>query len=259
MSLTSRQVQGDSIGAGETLRVAVITRVGERNVANQDRVVVNNTVIASEQRTVAMFNPQLPCLVAVFDGLGGHRGGDIAAALAADVVASGSRSIATEDDLIELVEEANRHLYRIMYDYFSLDGMGTTVAGVYVTPDAMTVFHVGDSRVYTYADGNLTAETADDANPRTGLITQVLGGSNRFTPIRVHTSALPSAGGRILAATDGLFSLADPDSLSEAMKGPLDSVPDQLHEVAVNSRNPDDFTVAVIETTPKGGSPTGGG
>ena len=252
MSSATTQTYGDSAGTGRTLRVAVITRVGEHNAANQDRVVVNNTVVASEQRTVAMFNPQLPCLVAVFDGLGGHRGGDIAAALAADVVASGSGGITSEHDLVELVEEANRHLYRIMYDYLGLDGMGTTVAGVYVTPDTVTVFHVGDSRVYTYTDGNLTSATTDDANPRTGLITQVLGGSSRFTPIRVHTSAQPAAGGRMLAATDGLFALADPHSLSEAMNGPLNAVPDQLHTVAVNSQNPDDFTVAVIETIPKG-------
>ena len=63
MSSTTTQTYGDSAGTGRTLRVAVITRVGEHNAANQDRVVVNNTVVASEQRTVAMFNPQLPCLV----------------------------------------------------------------------------------------------------------------------------------------------------------------------------------------------------
>ena len=52
--------------------------------------------------------------VAVLDGLGGHPAGDIAAALAAEVIASGSSEVKTDADLVELVEEANRHLYRTM-------------------------------------------------------------------------------------------------------------------------------------------------
>lgn len=230
------------------LRATVLTRRGDRRGANQDRVVVDNTVVASEHRSVAMFDLEPPCLVAVLDGLGGHPAGDIASAVAADVIASGSSGVGTEADVAGLVERANRHLYRTMFTYPSLEGMGTTVAGVFFASDSTTVFHVGDSRVYSYTDGHMTRATTDDADPHSGLITQVLGGSRWFTPVVVHLSTEPMKTGRMLMATDGLFGLADHDALSEAMDGSLDNVPDRLQKVAIESGNSDDFSVAVVET-----------
>ena len=47
-----------------------------------------------------MFNVEPPTLVAVLDGLGGHPAGDIAAALAAEVIAQGSSEVKTEQDVI---------------------------------------------------------------------------------------------------------------------------------------------------------------
>ena len=229
------------------LRAAVLTRMGERRGANQDRVVVDNTVVASEQRSVAMFDLEPPCLLAVLDGLGGHAAGDIASALAADVIASGTSGVRSHADVSELVESANMHLYRTMFTYPSLKGMGTTVAGVFFASDSATVFHVGDSRVYSYTEGKLIPATADDADPRSGFLTQVLGGARRFTPVAVHLSTESMESGRMLLATDGLFGLADHDALSDAMDGPLDNVPDRLRKVAIESGNTDDFSVAVVE------------
>ena len=123
--------------------------------------------------------------------------------------------------------------------------MGTTIAGVLVTPDTLTVFHVGDSRVYLHTGGRLIQVTADDWSR--GYVTQTLGGWSTFQPIRVHTATERRGTGRILAATDGLFGHAEREALSEAMGGPLESVPDQLLRVAVASGNADDFSVAVME------------
>lgn len=70
------------------LRVAVLTRRGSGRTINQDRVVVGDMVVDSDQPTTAMFNVEPPSLVAVLDGLGGHPAGDIAAALAGEVIAT---------------------------------------------------------------------------------------------------------------------------------------------------------------------------
>ena len=77
------------------LRVAVLTRRGSGRDINQDRVVVNDTVVDSDRRTTTMFAPGCPSVVAVLDGLGGHPAGDIAAALAAEVIAQGSSEVET--------------------------------------------------------------------------------------------------------------------------------------------------------------------
>ncbi len=227
------------------LKVAVLTRRGSGRAINQDRVVVNDTVVDSDHPTTVMFAVEPPSLVAVLDGLGGHPAGDIAAALAAEVIASGSSQTKTEQDLIALVEKANRFLYETMLVHKGLRNMGTTIAGVLVTTDAAIMFHVGDSRVYLHTGEQLTQVTVDDWDG--GYITQTLGGHPWFHPIQVHTTAVPLRNGRILAATDGVFGRTNRATLLKAMNGPLENVPDQLSQVAIRSRNTDDFSVAVVE------------
>ena len=227
------------------LRVAVLTRRGWGRTIHQDRVVVNDTVVDSDEPTTVMFSVELPIVVAVLDGLGGHPVGDIAAALAAEVIASGSPQVKTEQEVIALVEKANRFLYDTMLARKGLRNMGTTIAGALVTSDTVILFHVGDSRVYLHTGEQLTQVTVDDWDG--GYITQTLGGHPWFHPIQVHTTAIPLRNGRILAATDGLFGHTNRATLSKAMNGPLENVPDQLSQVAIRSRNTDDFSVAVIE------------
>ena len=229
------------------LRVAVLTRRGSGREMNQDRVVVSDTVVDSDRRTTTMFALGCPSVVAVLDGLGGHPAGDIAAALAAEVVAEGSSEVETEQDVISLVVGANQFLYDAMLVHKGLREMGTTIAGVLVNTDTVVVFHVGDSRVYFHRDERLAQVTVDDWEA--GYITQTLGGYPWFHPIQVHTTTIPFRGGRILAATDGLFGRTNPAILSRAMKGPLEDLPGQLSDVAIRSGNTDDFSIAVVEPT----------
>ena len=234
------------------LRVVVLTRRGSGRDINQDRVVVGDAVVDSNQPTTAMFNVEPPTLVAVLDGLGGHPAGDIAAALAGEVMASGSAEVKTEQDVISLVEKANRIVYDAMLLRRGLRDMGTTIAGVLVSADKVVVFWVGDSRVYLHSGADLRQVTVDDWEE--GFITQTLGGFPWFHPIDVHASTIPFRGGRILAATDGLFGRTNPARLSEAMRGPLENVPDQLLGVAIGSGNTDDCSLAVVELTASGQS-----
>ena len=197
--------------------MAVLTRQGSGREINQDRVVVNDTVADSDHPTTAVLTVDPPSLIAVLDGLGGHPAGDIAAALAAEVIASGSSQVKTEQEVVSLVENANRFLYEAMRVHPGLREMGTTIAGVLVTTDTVTVFHVGDSRVYLHTGESLTQVTVDDWDE--GYITQTLGGYSWFHPIQVHTTAVPLTSERILAATDGLFGRANRTMLSKAMEG----------------------------------------
>ena len=228
------------------LKVAVLTRRGSGREINQDRVVVNDRVVDSDQPTTALFTVEHPSLVAVLDGLGGHPAGDVASSLAAEVIA-GSSGVKTENDVVSLVEKANQFLYDTMLVHKGLRDMGTTIAGALITADGAVVFHVGDSRVYLHSGGYLTQVTVDDWEA--GYITQTLGGYPWFHPIQVHTTSVPLVDGRILAATDGLFGHTNPAILSRAMRGTLENIPDQLSEVAMRSGNTDDFSVAVVEPT----------
>ena len=135
------------------MRVAVLTRRGSGREVNQDRVVVGDAVVDSDQPNAVVFTAKFPTLVAVLDGLGGHPAGDIASSLAAEVVASESPGVETEQDVIGLVEQANRFLYDAMLVHKGLRDMGTTIAGALFAADKVVVFHVGDSRVYLHTGG----------------------------------------------------------------------------------------------------------
>ena len=226
--------------------MAVLTRRGTGRDNNQDRVVVNSTVVDSDRPIKVMFDVEPPSLIAVLDGLGGHPAGDIAAALAAEVIAQGSGRVTTEHDVTSLVEKANQLVYDAMLLNTGLREMGTTIAGVLVTTHELVVFWVGDSRVYLEVGGTLKQVTVDDWEG--GYITQTLGGYPWFHPIGVHTITLPLESGRILAATDGLFGRTSRARLSRAMRGPLRDVPDQLGEVARRSGNSDDCSFAIVQT-----------
>ena len=232
----------------DRLRVAVLTRRGSGRDVNQDRVLVNDTIMGSNEPSTVMFEVEPLSLIAVFDGLGGHPAGDIAAALAAEVIAAGRSQVETEQDLISLVDQANRYLYDAMLVHKGLREMGTTIAGALVTSEAVTVFHVGDSRVYFHNGEDLTQVTVDDWDD--GYITQTLGGYPWFHPIQVHTTTQPFPPGRIIAATDGVFGRATRMGFSRTLIGPLETIPDRLLKTAQHSGNTDDFTVAVIQLHP---------
>jgi len=229
------------------LRVAVLTRRGSGRDTNQDRVIVNHTILAADHPTTSMFTVQPPTLVAVFDGLGGHPAGHIASTLAAEHLASSAGRIRSEPDIISAVDRANRWLYQNMFAYPNLESMGATIAGTFITGDTMVVFHVGDSRVYIHDRERMQRVTVDDWDD--GYITQTLGGWDTFHPISVHTSTEPMPpNGRVLVATDGLFGMADHHELAEVIGDcRLEHMPEQLLRFAVESGNTDDCTIAVIE------------
>ena len=227
-------------------RVAALTWQGPRKGDNQDRVVINNAILGSRHPGVFLADLPPESLVAVLDGMGGHADGGVAASLAADTVASGSANLREEQNVVDLVAKANSRLYATMRRSPSLRGMGTTIAGIAITPKAFIVFNVGDSRVYFHAGEYLLRASKDDTAP-TGWLTQSLGGGGAFEPVTVHITSEPIGNGRILIASDGLFALANPHDLERAMNGPLETIPDKLSDVAIDSGNDDDIAFAVVD------------
>jgi protein phosphatase len=115
-------------------------------------------------------------LVAVFDGVGGYEGGEVASRVAAHAVLSTWRSrAATAQDLAglralmrESIMEADRQVRAAVERQPHLAEMATTaiVAKLWETPDHRRMLvhgHVGDSRLYILrARGTLERATIDD-------------------------------------------------------------------------------------------------
>lgn len=162
-------------------------------------------------------------LAAVADGMGGHNAGEVASALTVDVLSTtaGHRSLA---DLVLAVHRANRSITEQAADDESLRGMGTTVCVVGVVDEDgehLAVLNVGDSRVYLFADGELSRLTEDhslvetlvregritpdeaDVHPQRNVLTRALG----VEALVVVDAWLltPCEGDRLLLCSDGLY------------------------------------------------------
>lgn len=103
-------------------------------------------------------------LFLVADGVGGHRGGQVASQTAVDVFTEAFENRAAEELLTVVkttIKAANRSIHKASHELAELDGMASTVAIVAIEGMRAIIAHVGDSRVYRYDGRKLYCETED--------------------------------------------------------------------------------------------------
>ncbi len=121
-------------------------------------------------------NDELGLLV-LADGMGGHKGGEVASAMAVDsitqdlnqalpLITTGkideSTGYSLESMLIEkAIKDANAKIYNASKENSNYEGMGTTVVVLLLYDNRITIAHVGDSRLYRMRDRILEQMTRD--------------------------------------------------------------------------------------------------
>lgn len=116
-------------------------------------------------------------LAVLADGMGGHRGGEVASAIAVSTIIErlkkNLKKISpgeTDEDtgysleslaIHDAITEANAKVYSASNENTQYKGMGTTVVVVLFYDNRFTVAHVGDSRLYRLRDGELEQLTRD--------------------------------------------------------------------------------------------------
>ncbi len=111
-------------------------------------------------------NGRYPIFV-LCDGMGGHRAGEIASAEAsADIVRTLEELMAEDDGSVfvkvsSAVSHANNHVFAMSMEKDQYSGMGTTCDVCVITPGGAHIGHVGDSRVYIFAEKGLYQVTKD--------------------------------------------------------------------------------------------------
>lgn len=116
-------------------------------------------------------------LVVLADGMGGHKGGEVASALAVDTILSelsralpdietGETDSATGYSLESMaieraIKQANSVIFNASKNNSQYEGMGTTVVVLLFYDNRITVAHVGDSRLYRMRDGHMEQLTRD--------------------------------------------------------------------------------------------------
>ncbi|MBQ9306578.1 MAG: Stp1/IreP family PP2C-type Ser/Thr phosphatase [Clostridia bacterium] len=116
-------------------------------------------------------------LFGVADGMGGHKGGEIASAMCRDDLTAFLEDKAVEGEmLVNAVKVVNRRIHIRSGETPELSGMGTTLTCMWLSRDTAYIAHVGDSRCYLLRDGVLTQLTSDHSMVmemvRAGMITK---------------------------------------------------------------------------------------
>lgn len=135
------------------LKTSLITRPGGRS-KNEDYGVY------SEHRGCACF------LVA--DGLGGHRGGEVASKAACESVLEAflKETGATADHLHKYLLNAGRSMEALRNKTGLTDSLKTTLVVLLVDKKHATWAHIGDSRLYFFQTGRLVFQTKDHSLPQ---------------------------------------------------------------------------------------------
>ena len=202
-------------------------------------------------------------LFAVADGMGGHRGGEVASQLAVETLEKLFKEGA--GDLPDQVQEANRVVFERSVLDRKVAGMGTTLTAALVEGDRVRLAHVGDSRAYLLRDGTLRLLTEDhtlvhrmvsegeiskeeaETHPQRSVLTRALGVD---TVVDVDDDSLQvRPGDRLLLCTDGLTSMVSEDEIEDVLR----TVPDpqeaaqRLVRVANEAGGVDNTTVVILD------------
>ncbi len=144
-------------------------------------------------------NDYLPFRAAICDGLGGHVDGEVASKIAAD-----SMSI-NEDNILTIIEKANKKIVDYQKNHSSSGGMGTTMTALIINENGlMQVGHVGDSRCYVLSDRNIVKITDDQNVPGyKNVLKQALGTKDKLDIQKIDFQL--NDGDVVLLCTDGLY------------------------------------------------------
>lgn len=204
-------------------------------------------------------------LAAVADGMGGHPGGELAAAVAVSLVQAAytGRSL---DELEAAVRAANRAIWDRAGATAGLEGMGTTICAVGLTDDGqIAVVHVGDSRAYLLRAGSLCRLTLDHSvtaelvsrgelseeqavdHPLHGCLTRALGVGPDVDLDSSRRAGVP--GDRLLLCSDGLFNELSSEEIAALMNGAADpqAAADALVERALSRGARDNVSAVIAE------------
>ena len=207
-----------------------------------------------------------PPVFAVADGMGGAKAGEVASGLAASALKETGTDGSGEERVTQLIQEANRRVFRRANEDREASGMGTTMT-VALVEDGRVVFgHVGDSRAYLIRDGSIEQLTDDhslvaelvrsgrltpeeaEAHPQRSVITRAVGTE---PDVDVDTFTIePEDGDLFLICSDGLTDMVDDGTIIDAIERHRDDL-DEAAKALVGAANrvggEDNITVLLVE------------
>jgi serine/threonine protein phosphatase PrpC len=213
----------------------------------------------------------------VADGMGGHGNGEVASSLTVEAVSEFLRN--SEADvasplgsapsisrtLRSAIEAGHDRVVEAVAEDQGLAGMGTTVVGLALGRESVSVAHVGDSRAYLLRDGTLHLVTEDHtwvneqvragylsqdqarSHPLKSVVTRAIGGEH-CVDVDVQEIEVKS-GDLFLLCSDGLTTmLSDAEIRTHLLEsGDLDDCCAALVQHANDRGGVDNITVVLLD------------
>ncbi len=209
-------------------------------------------------------------LVAVADGMGGHKAGEVASALAVQALQRVLDEIdpAVDADalLTRALEVGNRSIWDAAAEDIEKEGMGTTIVAAMLSADGQgIVANVGDSRAYVFADGEAKLLTVDHTwvnqqvragqmteleaklSPFRNLLTRSLGSSPQVE-IDLFKGLQLGAGDALILVSDGVTGYLEEGDFSSILSAASNAqeAAERLVEEAVQRGGADNATAVVV-------------
>jgi len=239
-------------------RFVALTDVGRQRANNEDAVLVDPD----------------HGLAVLADGMGGYNAGEVASALAVDLIAAGmvrwldqaegggARDVRRAMEIC--VDDANQAIFEAAHANAAYLGMGTTLVMAVVRGDGAVIGHVGDSRAYRWRAGQLVQLTRDHsllqeqidiglitpaeaaASGNRNLVTRALGVEDTVLLELREVSLAP--GDVLLLCSDGLNDMVTDGDIAAvlAVPAPLHAKAQRLLDEANARGGRDNVSVVLI-------------
>jgi len=233
------------------MRVFGLTDIGLHRKRNEDR----------------FFIDKVKNVFAVCDGMGGHKGGDVASKLAVESIRDNVEfSTATEmvPALLSAVTRANQMIWGKGKADDDLHEMGTTLTAAAICEGTMVVAHVGDSSLFLFRDDELIKITKDHTlaeqmycdgllkkedmrtNVYNHVLTRAVGVESKVEVDIYEEEVQP--GDRVLICTDGLTDMVEDEDIYEhlaTVDDPQDTA-QKLLNLALSRGGLDNVTIVLL-------------
>lgn len=224
----------------------------------------------NEDSVIICENKNKEVLMAVADGMGGHKAGEVASSIAVAHLEQkfvALDTIGSYDDAVRWIEitvnEINEKIYQYTVDNPASQGMGTTLVLSIMTEEMLIFGNVGDSSGFVVRNGKLhkitqdhtlvsllisTGELTDDEarhHPRKNVLMKALGS---VTNIDMDIFHVENEVDGIFLCSDGLTNMLDEEQINKILKE-KSSIEEKLRKLIFKSNNrggTDNISVAYL-------------
>jgi protein phosphatase len=225
----------------------------------------------NEDSVTILKNKKDEYLLAVADGMGGHKAGEVASAIATNYIRESFNTLetmGTKEEAIDwlrmIVKEINDKIFEYADKNPESKGLGTTLVIAIKTNDYILYGNIGDSSGYviknntlhkvtkdhTYVgmlltNGRLTEETAKN-HPGKNLLTRALGANN---PIEIDIFDVDTSVKGLFLCSDGLTNMVMDEQIEKILnsKLPIEEVVTKLIKKANLRGGTDNISIAYLK------------